>query len=231
MNRIKNSFIILLVFILIFSTVGISDISNVNASELKDKNVDFIKEKKADFNQVDSDFVILEDGILIEGEFYSPEEFEEYLKSSEVIVLNDGYIDDGSLVQPFFALAPAIYLVPGVGQVALLATGGIVIGGVTIAAGSWLYKTISKFFNNPKNVIASNYGIPKSLLNSNGDVKLGSFKDKHGNTPLNKSSGTFKNGKWSVDKDTAGHGGRAWKLKKDNKRKASLDKNGKVLSK
>ncbi|WP_044747356.1 hypothetical protein [Bacillus alveayuensis] len=61
-------------------------------------------------------------------------------------------------------------------------------------------------------------------------MKLGSFKDKHGNTPLTKNSGTFKNGKWS-EKETAGHGGRVWKLKKDGKRIASLDKNGKVLSK
>ena len=83
-------------------------------------------------------------------------------------------------------MAPAIYFVPGVGQVALLATGAIVVGGVTIKAGSWLYKTISNYFNDPKRVIASNYGIPQSLLDSNGKVKLGSFKDKHGNTPLTK---------------------------------------------
>lgn len=150
------------------------------------------------------------------------------MKSVEIVVLDD---NNNSFIQPFFALAPAVYFVPGVGQVALLATGAIVVGGVTISAGSWLYKTISNFFNDPRSVIASNYGIPKSLLDSDGKVKLGSFKDKHGNTPLNKQSGTFKNGKWSVEKDTAGHGGRAWKLKKDGKRIASLDKNGKVLSK
>ncbi|MED1437093.1 hypothetical protein P4U23_00485 [Aeribacillus composti] len=166
---------------------------------------------------------------MIDGKFYSPEEFEEYLKSPEIVVLSDG--NGGSSIQPFFALAPAIYFVPGVGQVALLATGAIVVGGVTIKAGSWLYKTISNYFNDPKRVIASNYGIPQSLLDSNGKVKLGSFKDKHGNTPLTNNSGTFKNGKWSVEKDTAGRGGRVWKLKKDEKRIASLDKNGKVLSK
>lgn len=48
---------------------------------------------------------------------------------------------------------------------------------------------------------------------------------------LNKNSGTFNNGRWSVEKDTAGHGGRKWKLKKDGKRVGSLDENGKVLSK
>ena len=89
--------------------------------------------------------------------------------------------------------------------------------------------SISNFFNDPKDVIASNYGIPKSLLDSNGYVELGSFKDKYGSTPLTKNSGTFKNGRWTIDKDTAGHSERRWKLKKDGQRKASLDKNGKVV--
>ncbi len=62
----------------------------------------------------------------------------------------------GSSVQPFFAFAPALYFVPGVGQVALLATGAIVVGGVTIAEGSWLYEIISNFFNDPRRVVSSN---------------------------------------------------------------------------
>lgn len=224
MKWMKNAFMFFLAFILVFSTLGTSGLSSVKASELKN-------DKESVNQNDDSNLVILEDGILIDDKFYSPEEFEEYLKSAEIVVLDDVYDNDGSSVRPFFALAPAIYFVPGVGQVTLLATGAIVVGGVTIKAGSWLYKTVSNYFNDPKRVISSNYGIPKSLLDSKGKVKLGSFKDKHGNTPLNKKSGTFKNGKWSVEKDTAGHGGRAWKLKKSGERIASLDKNGKVLSK
>lgn len=225
MKWIKKIFMFSLAFILVFSTLGgTSDLSNVKASQLK-------SDKESANQGDDSNFVILVDGILIDGKFYSPEDFEDYLKSAEIVLLDDDYNSNGSSVQPFFALAPAIYFVPGIGQVALVATGAIVVGGVTIKAGSWLHKTISNFFNDPKRVISSNYGIPKSLLDSKGKVKLGSFKDKHGKTPLNKKSGTFKNGKWSVEKDTAGHGGRAWKLKKSGKRKASLDKNGKVLSK
>lgn len=50
-----------------------------------------------------------------------------------------------------------------------------------------------------------------------------------GNTPINKNSGTFTNGEWSIDKDVVGHGGRKWKIKKNGKVKASLDGNGKIL--
>lgn len=75
--------------------------------------------------------------------------------------------------------------------------------------------------------------IPQKLKSPNGNVDLGQFKDKYGNTPRTKSSGSFKNtkdGSWTVEKDTAGHGGRKWKLKQNGKRVASLDGNGKVIS-
>lgn len=219
MNKVKGILIFSLICVLVFSTVGTFGVTNVKATQLKDEQVNF--------NIDSSDFVVLEDGVLVGGKFYSPWEFEEYLKSAEIVVLSGS--DDGP--QFFFALAPAVYLVPGVGQVTLLATGAILVGGATIEVGSWLYDIISNFFNDPKDVIASNYGIPKSLLDSNGYVELGSFKDKYGSTPLTKNSGTFKNGRWTIDKDTAGHSERRWKLKKDGQRKASLDKNGKVLSK
>ncbi|WP_035295375.1 hypothetical protein [Brevibacillus thermoruber] len=76
--------------------------------------------------------------------------------------------------------------------------------------------------------------LPKDLKKDDWTVDLGKFKDKYGNTPLTKNAGEFKYGKWSVEKDTAGHIGwngnpKKWKLKKDGKRKASLDKDGVVL--
>lgn len=74
--------------------------------------------------------------------------------------------------------------------------------------------------------------IPKKLKKSNGNIDLGQFKDKNNKTPLTKSSGSFKStkdGNWTVEKDTAGHGGRKYKLKKNGTRVASLDGNGKVI--
>lgn len=81
--------------------------------------------------------------------------------------------------------------------------------------------------------------IPKSLKNGDMSVDLGKFKDKHGNTPLKKSGGTFQNGDWTLEPDTAGHLGyngekKVWKLKNPRKnnskgRVASLDKYGNVI--
>lgn len=51
-------------------------------------------------------------------------------------------------------------------------------------------------------------GIPNRLLTSGGGVKLSAFPTKT-KTGYKESRGQA----WSIDKDTAGHGDRAWKLK------------------
>jgi hypothetical protein len=82
--------------------------------------------------------------------------------------------------------------------------------------------------------------IPNRLKSGKMKVDLGKFRDKYGNTPKTKSSGTFtdKNGDWYIEKDMAGHIGcngehKKWKIRKKDatKRTASLDKNGNVIDK
>ena len=74
------------------------------------------------------------------------------------------------------------------------------------------------------------YSKKKLKGQAKGKVDLGRFKDKHGNTPLNKNSGTFKDGRQTIEKDTAQHGGRRWKLKQDGHRIGSLDKDGNIIA-
>ncbi|RJG20603.1 hypothetical protein [Paenibacillus thiaminolyticus] len=78
--------------------------------------------------------------------------------------------------------------------------------------------------------------LPNDIMEDDKTVDLDKFKDKHGNTPKTKSSGEFKYGRWSIEKDTAGHLGyngkeKKWKLNKSGERKASLDEDGVVLGK
>ncbi|MBU8772007.1 hypothetical protein [Cytobacillus oceanisediminis] len=42
--------------------------------------------------------------------------------------------------------AAGVYFIPGIGQVAITVTGALVIGGATIAAGSWLYNKVAGYF-------------------------------------------------------------------------------------
>ncbi|MET4562693.1 hypothetical protein ABIA69_003884 [Lysinibacillus parviboronicapiens] len=70
--------------------------------------------------------------------------------------------------------------------------------------------------------------IPKKILDSDDCIDMGKFTDKV------KGRTAYKDPKtgWEIDKDTAGHGGRKWKLKNDKgDRVASLDEKGKIISK
>lgn len=131
-------------------------------------------------------------------------------------------MSDNQLQEPQQAVAAgAVYFIPGLGQVALLATGAVVFAGVTYWAGSWVYTKVQQF-------LSSSVGVPSSLKQSDGSVNLGKFTEKV------KGKTAYKDPKtgWTIEKDTAGHGGRKWKLKdKKGNRKASLDGKGKILSK
>ena len=69
--------------------------------------------------------------------------------------------------------------------------------------------------------------IPERLKDEDGEVDLDNFDQK-----VNGKTAYKEKGGWTIEKDTAGHGGRKWKLKdKSGNRVASLDENGKVLGK
>ena len=130
--------------------------------------------------------------------------------------------------------------IPGIGKVAIAVTGAIIIGGVTIKAGSWLYNKISTYFAKKEAEEAAEK-IPKKLKSKSDDMKvdLGKFKNKYGKTAKQTTSNPpFTNGNWYLEKDEAGHLGyngekKVWKLwkKGEKKRTASLDKHGNVISK
>lgn len=52
---------------------------------------------------------------------------------------------EDNAVQPAFA--PAVYAIPGIGEVALAATGAVVIGGVTYKASSWIANAVQSYLS------------------------------------------------------------------------------------
>ena len=166
--------------------------------------------------------IVTEDGVTINGVYYTKSQFEKLLNQTvEVSGSSNG------IVQPQMAMAAGAYFIPGVGEVLIAATGVIIVAGVTIAAGSWLYNTITDWLSDSDaRAIAKIKGkIPSRLRDDNGDVDLGKFDQKvSGKTTYKEKGG------WSIDKDTSGHGQSKWKLKdKQNNRVASLGENGEVL--
>lgn len=129
---------------------------------------------------------------------------------------------------PRAAIAAGAYFIPGIGQVLLAATGAITVAGVTIAVGSVLYNTIMDFLSDieEREIAAIKAKIPSRLRTDSGDVDLSKFDQKVSGSSVKRK----EKGGWTIEKDTSGHGGSAWKLKDTSgKRIASLGEDGKVL--
>ena len=142
--------------------------------------------------------IITENGVTINGVYYTKAEFTNLLNQAVEVSNSE---DNG--IQTRSPIAAGVYFIPGIGEVAIAATGAIVVAGVAVVAGTWLYKT-----SQARTIAKIRAKIPSRLRKENGDVDLGKFNEKVGG----KNSYKEKGG-WTIDKDTAGHGGRKWKLK------------------
>lgn len=82
--------------------------------------------------------LIVNNGIYINGSYYSQEEFEQRL---------DIAIPMPQKRQPKTAIgiAAGSYFIPGIGPFIITAAGVIILGGVVVEAGSWTYNTIQKW--------------------------------------------------------------------------------------
>ena len=165
-------------------------------------------------NEVSNSVIIKNSGVIINGTYYSIAEFESLL--DHAILISETSNSSARIA----AIGAGIYFIPGIGEVVIAATGAIAVAGVTITVGTWLYKTITNWLSNSskREIAKIRASIPKRLRKKNGDVNLGKFKNKvKGKTSYKEEGG------WAIDKDTAGHGGRKWKLKnKKGNRIASL---------
>lgn len=163
-------------------------------------------------------------GIVIDNKYYTYDEFNKLLDTAKEVKTENPKIQTRSIG----ALVAGSFAIPGVGAFVVTAAGIIIFNDQIIDAGTKLYSTIMQWFQDRQHIAYQKVvdDIPSRLRDGN-TVDLGAFNQKvAGKTAYKEKKG------WTIEKDTAGHGGRAWKLKdKSGKRVASLDKNGKVLSK
>lgn len=162
---------------------------------------------------------VVDEGVYINDVYYSRAEF--------VTLLDTAIEEEIPQTRSAVAIVAGTWWIPGIGQVVVTAAGTILVAGAVVAAGSWLYDTISDWFATRAEIADVKAKIPERLKSPNGEVDLGNFDQKV------KGKQQYKeDGGWSIDKDTAGHGGSKWKLKdKSGNRVGSLDENGKVLGK
>lgn len=84
--------------------------------------------------------VAIDNYIYIDGESFTQEEFSAVLNATtpeKCLVSQNNQHSRTAVV--------AVYFVPGLGEVALLATGGIVIGATVYSVSTWAYRTFKKW--------------------------------------------------------------------------------------
>lgn len=192
-------------------------VASTSATAFAESNSTYTNVENA--SDVAGNVIITNDGVTINGVYYTKAEFESLLNKAVKI----------ETPQTRAAIAAGIYFIPGIGQIAIAAMGAIVVAGVAVAAGSWLYDTITNWLSDStaREIAEVRAKIPSRIRDENGDVDLGQFDQKvSGKTAYKEKGG------WMIDKDNTGHGGRKWKLKdKSGNRVASLGENGEILEK
>lgn len=95
--------------------------------------------------ETSSNVVIVDDGIYINDTFYSQSEFLELLDAAIEISTPRPYA-----VAPAAAAAGSLvagtWWIPGVGEVLITAAGVIIVGGVVIGVGTWIYNAVTQWF-------------------------------------------------------------------------------------
>lgn len=90
--------------------------------------------------------IVTDIGIQINGKYYSDEEFIQLLNKAQKIDTIDTNVKRKKRAAAI--LLPGIWFIPGVGQIAVTLSGGVIVAGVAIKVGSHIHNSIVKWFEN-----------------------------------------------------------------------------------
>lgn len=205
MKKFRHALSFLLVFVMLFST-SVPAFATSFPTENENSSV-----------------IVTDSGVYINDVYYTQEQFVQLLETAQEVETEMGNQTRSAAA----ALVAGTWYIPGIGQVIVTAAGAVLVAGAVIEVGSWIYDTVVEWFATRAEIKEAKEKIPERLKDEDGEVDLDNFDQK-----VNGKTAYKEKGGWTIEKDTAGHGGRKWKLKdKSGNRVASLDENGKVLGK
>ena len=205
MKKFRHALSFLLVFVMLFST-SVPAFATSFPPENENSSV-----------------IVTDSGVYINDVYYTQEQFVQLLETAQEMETETGNQTRSAAA----ALVAGTWYIPGIGQVIVTAAGAVLVAGAVIEVGSWIYDTVVEWFATRAEIKEAKEKIPERLKDEDGEVDLDNFDQK-----VNGKTAYKEKGGWTIEKDTAGHGGRKWKLKdKSGNRVASLDENGKVLGK
>lgn len=124
MKKVSRKIISFILMTCIFITSSVSVFANTYPEYVQTGNV-----------------VVVNDGIYINQKFYTQDQFAELLDTAI-------QIEEPNEISPYLVgeLVAGTWWIPGVGEVVITAAGVILVGGAVIAAGSWIYNTVTDWF-------------------------------------------------------------------------------------
>ena len=205
MKKFRHALSFLLVFVMLFS-ISVPAFATSSPPENDSSSV-----------------IVTDSGVYIYDVYYTQEQFVHLLETAQEVETETGNQTRSAAA----AIVAGTWYIPGIGQVIVTTAGAVLVAGAVVEVGSWIYDTVVEWFATRAEIKEAKEKIPERLKDENGEIDLDNFNQK-----VNGKTAYKEKGGWTIEKDTAGHGGRKWKLKdKSGKRVASLDENGKVLGK
>lgn len=184
------------------------------------------------YSELNSEVVVTDEGILIDGELYSQEVFEELLAQASYTeseyVLQDlshseikfDLQDPSSLGMTTMAANPAelaglaagTFWIPGIGKVIVTIAGSVIVAGAVVKSGTWVYNKVKAYFAERSYAKAKSAGTKTKKHSSSTASSLPktstplSSKDQIRNGKLQQRRYYGKNGVADVDIDYTNHG-------------------------
>lgn len=205
MKKIIYRISVLTVATLLFSIFGLTTNSVVSANNLNDSATivkdPILTEKTAlvvadssdsiSIEEYDQTVIVTMDGIFVEGVFYSQNDFEKMLITATYseteyqlnqTVPTNSYSTMAANPADLAGLPAGTWWIPGIGKVVVTVAGVVVIAGVTIKGGTWVYNKVKAYFAEKKYETAKKNG-SKAAKHSNQSTSKGTSLSTKG-TPL-----------------------------------------------
>lgn len=141
-SKISAFLAVLLFFSVLISSVSSANTEGVNEISTEENEWYFESFEDIPKELLDPNYYTKDEIIEIPEEYLNP-----YHEEALYTTYNPyGNSNNGGYQTFAIAAGAGVYFIPGIGQIAITVTGALIVGGVTIAAGSWVYNKVSAYF-------------------------------------------------------------------------------------
>lgn len=161
MKKFRHALSFLLVFVMLFST-SVPAFATSFPPENENSSV-----------------IVTDSGVYINDVYYTQEQFVQLLEAAQEIETETGNQTRSAAAA---ALVAGTWYIPGIGQVIVTAAGAVLVAGVVVEVGSWIYDTVVEWFATR----AFNKSAEDAVNNCNSNKQNHIMQSKHNWNKFNK---------------------------------------------